>query len=164
MLCFELLREHFAMCGIAISPNSPKTHPFNGKNSAIVILLCVNVSSIAILLNEANTFEEITDIVFRSVSTSTCGILYVAIVWKTSALDEFIDRLADTVDASESSRLYYVDFDSISKSNMFLHHLLHVCTRTEEFKVEISVRPNESKNGKMDYNSTLCVCKSHANS
>lgn len=101
MPSFGLLREHFAMCGIAISTKSPKIHPINGTNLTIVILLCVNVGSIAILLNGANNFDEITDIVFRSVSTGTCGILYVAIVWKTSALDEFIDRLADAVDASE---------------------------------------------------------------
>lgn len=101
MPSFELLRWHFAMCGVEISQRSPKNHPFNARNLTVIVLLCMNVSSIVVLLNEANTFDEITDILFRSVSYATCGIIYSIIVWKTSNLLDFIDSLTDAVNASE---------------------------------------------------------------
>lgn len=101
MQYFELLRKHFAMCGIEISQRSSKTHPFSVKNSTIFILVCINVSTIAIMLKEAHTFDEYTDILFRSVSGGTCGIFYEIIVWKTPKLLEFINSLEDTVNTSE---------------------------------------------------------------
>lgn len=101
MESFELLRNHLAMCGIAISQNTTKTHPFNVKNSTVFIVLCVTVSLIVISLNEANTFDECTDIVFRSVSIGTCGIFYGIIVWKTSKLFELVNSLAETVKPSK---------------------------------------------------------------
>lgn len=101
MQSFELLQKHFALCGIEITQKSTKTHPFNAKNLTIFILLYVNVGLIGILLNEVNTFDEITDILLRSVSDGTCGIIYLIIIWKTSKLFEFISSLVDTVNSSE---------------------------------------------------------------
>lgn len=101
MPCFELLRQHFAMCGIEALQGSSKTHPFNAKNLTIFLLICANVTLIGILLREATAFDEIVDISFRGGSDATCGIVYVIIVWETSALFEFVDDLADTVETSE---------------------------------------------------------------
>lgn len=98
---FGLLRKHFAMCGIDIAQNSSKNHPFNGKNLTILIVLCVNISSIAITSKDANTFDKFTDILFRCVSYGTCGIFYVIIIWKTSKLLEFSCSLEAMVNASE---------------------------------------------------------------
>lgn len=102
MEIFESLRKHFAMSGIAVSKNdAPKRHPFNGKNSIIFILFCVSVGLTTLSINDANTFDECTDIMFRSISAGVCGLIYAAIVWKTSKLYEFINILNVTVQESE---------------------------------------------------------------
>lgn len=101
MESFELLRKYFARCGIANSQKSTKNHSFNIKNLTVLMLLCIDVSLIAIMLNEANTFDEITDIFFRCISGGTCGIIYVIIICNTSKLFKFIDSLEDTIHASE---------------------------------------------------------------
>lgn len=101
MESFASLRKHLVMCGIKIAQKSPKNHPINARNSIVFILLCVSTTLIAISLNEAKTFDESTDILFRSVSTGTCTILYVIIAWKTSKLYEFINGVEDIVKTSE---------------------------------------------------------------
>lgn len=101
MESFELIRKHLAMCGIEISQKSPKNHAFNAKNVTVFILVSVSVSLIALTLNEADTFDECTDILYRSVSIGTSTILYVIIVWKTAKLFEFINALANIVNTSE---------------------------------------------------------------
>lgn len=105
---FALLQMHLATCGIK---TSQKPHPFNVKNFTIIIAMCVSVIVTALSLNEANTFDECTDTMFRVSSIGTCGILYVIIVWKTSKLSEFIDSLSDTIELSKFMK------DSISKSS-----------------------------------------------
>lgn len=86
------------MYGIA---NAPKNHPFNVRNSTVSILTCASSTFIALSLNDANTLDECTDILLKSVSIGVCGILYEIIVWNTSKLFEFIKSLADTVNESE---------------------------------------------------------------
>lgn len=96
-----LLQKHLARCGIAIAQKSPTMQPINEKNSTICIVLCVDVLLNAMLLNEADTFDDYTNILFRSVSIGTCGIFYAIIIWKTAKLCEFIDSLADTIKESK---------------------------------------------------------------
>lgn len=99
MEIFALLKMHFAMCGIRMSQ---KSLSLAGKSSAIFILVCVSSTLTTAALTEVNTFNEWTDILFRSVSIGICGIVYSIIVWKTSKLYEFIHTLADTVNASKN--------------------------------------------------------------
>lgn len=94
METFELLQKHLAMCGIR------QKHPFNVKNSTVVLLLCLYIVLISVLLNETNTFQECTDIFFRVISIGSFGIIYEIIAWKTLKLFEFIHNLAHTVQAS----------------------------------------------------------------
>lgn len=101
MHCFELLLKHFALCGIEISQKISKSNPVNVKNLTVLFLLCVHVSSMSIMLKDVNTFDEITDILFLSVSYGALGIFYLIVIWKTSKLLKFIDNLADTVNASK---------------------------------------------------------------
>lgn len=77
-----------------------KPHPFNGKNSTVWVLLCIYVSFIAFLLTEVNTFVECTDILFRSVTISSFGMIYEIIVSRTNKLFEFINRVDETVQTS----------------------------------------------------------------
>lgn len=110
METFTLLRRHLAMCGITMSPQSSKNHPFNAKNVTICVLISVTVTLIVVLLNEPNTFDECTEILMRSVTIGTAGVIYVIIVWKTSKLCEFVNYLEAMVNASECT--------SISPSNI----------------------------------------------
>lgn len=98
-----LLRKHFAMSGITSSLNN---HPLNASNLTIFLLLCITVASMAASIREAKTYDESTAILFQSVSIGVCCIVYVIIVWKTSILFEFIDRLDDTIKESEKSNLF----------------------------------------------------------
>lgn len=115
MEIFQLLRMHLEMCGIEVLKKSPKKYHFNAKNMTVFLLVWVIVSFILILLRETSAFDEITDILYRSVSIGAANILYIIIVWKTSKLCEFIDKSAHTVNASE-----YIEI-SESNENIFNH-------------------------------------------
>lgn len=112
---FAILRNNLAMGGIKNLQKSTKIHPFNVINSTVSILLCATVSSIALSFNEANTFDECIDILYRSVSIGICGIIYEIIVWRTSKLFGIIDSLADTVNASELK--YSFEFQNFNKND-----------------------------------------------
>lgn len=101
MESFALIRMNLAMGGIELSEKLPKTHPINAKNSTIFILICLTVSSIVGLLNESNTFDERTNILFQSVTFTVCAMIFLIIVWKTSNLSQFINSSVDIVEASE---------------------------------------------------------------
>lgn len=101
MDCLELLRKHLSMCGIKVSHKSPKNHPVNKRNLTVFILACFCDTMAVISLKDANTFDEFTDILFRSISMGTFDILYVIIICKTSKLFEFFDSLVDIVEARE---------------------------------------------------------------
>lgn len=101
MEIFKLLQRHLDMCGIAISQKTSKNHPINVKNSRILIIIYTSFVCVIVLLNEAETFDECIDVLIRSTSVGTIGVLYSIIVWKTSILFEFIKSLADVVEESE---------------------------------------------------------------
>lgn len=101
MEIFALLRKHLAICGIELTQKPSPSHPFNVKNLIVVILLYVFVILSIASLNEANTYEDYTDILYLSVSIGVCGIVYVIIVWKSPELLRFLDSLAEIVNESE---------------------------------------------------------------
>lgn len=154
MEIFELLRKHFALCGVSYPQKPPNKHPLNVKNSSVLVILYIFVALIAISLNEAESFDELTDTVFRSVSISVCGIFYVIIVWKTSKLFEFIDNLDETVKTSE-----FRSFDLIWKPK---NKYCSLCEcRSNIFRAVSIVHRNESKIGKEVGWSGLCIFQSH---
>lgn len=89
------------MCGIEAPQKSPKTHPFNVKNVSVFALLCVSSTLIVLSIDETVSFDERAYFLFHSFSQSICGIIYEIIVWKSSKLFEFIDKLGDLVKESE---------------------------------------------------------------
>lgn len=101
MQTFELLYKHLAWCGIKISQKPPNIYPFNVKNLAVSMLLCLYISSMSVLLDETSTFEEYTDTSFRAISIGSFGVIYEIIVWRTSKLLKFIESLSNVVKASE---------------------------------------------------------------
>lgn len=111
----ELIRRHLAKCGIAISQKPSKIHPFNAKNSTIVILICTTFSLTALSFTETNAFDESVNILIESGAICVCGAIYMIIIWKTSQLFELIHNLADTADERE-----YYDNIWFNKSNIQL--------------------------------------------
>lgn len=101
MESFAFIQKQLATNGIMTSKKTTKFYPFNVRNLTVFILNCFNSTLIAASLNKANTFDECTDILYRSVSVGACNIIYAIIVWKTSKLTEFVDRLTNTVNESE---------------------------------------------------------------
>lgn len=101
MEIFVLFRQHLATSGIEISGKPSKYYPFNAINSIIFILICINASVTALTLIEASSFEECTDILFRSVSLCVCGAIYEIIVCNATKLLEFINSLGDFIEESE---------------------------------------------------------------
>lgn len=97
---FALIKMHFAMCGIEISQKSSKSHHLNSKNLTLFCLICLNVTLYTVPLKDANSFDECTDILYRSISLGLCGIFYLIIVIKTSKSLQFLSNLADTYKAS----------------------------------------------------------------
>lgn len=101
MDCFESLQKHLAMCAIEVSQKPSKNHPFNVKNLTVFSSVCLAVGLILGYWNEANSFNERTDLMFRSLSIGASAVVYAIIVCNTSKLSTFINSLADTVEASE---------------------------------------------------------------
>lgn len=97
----ELLRNQIEMGGIKSSPEPSRIHPFNVKNLTFFMLMCVSVGSGIVAFNQANSFDECTDILFKTVSTGVWSVLYEMVVWKTSKLLEFVNNLANNVNESE---------------------------------------------------------------
>lgn len=101
---FKLLRAHLEKCGVAVL--TPELHRFDVKNLTILILSWAMVGSALALLFEDRPFNEVTDILFRSISTGAANILYSIIVWKTSELRKFINSSAHAVAISEFRSLF----------------------------------------------------------
>lgn len=159
METFTLLRRHLAMCGISMSQQSSRNHPFNVKNMTICLTISVAVTFIVVLLNEPNTFDECTDILLRSAMIATAGVIYVIIVWKTSKLCEFLINLEAIVNASEWKSVNC----SIQYELSDLKLILCTACRTGIFETANILHRNRSKSGQRDWNSSHCLLKSHAN-
>lgn len=89
------------MCAIKVSQKPSKNHPFNVENVTVFSSVCLAVGLILGYWNEANSFNERTDLMFRSLSIGASAVVYAIIVCNTSKLSTFINSLAATVEASE---------------------------------------------------------------
>lgn len=101
MESFTLLRKHLAMIGILnIFAKSPRNRlrAFNTKNTMIFTLAGCSAIFYAKLLYEPNTFEEYTDLIYNGSSATVFTMIFIAIIWKTSELYSFIDKLENTVE------------------------------------------------------------------
>lgn len=103
MESFTLFRSHLTMNGI-IERKSPKSScAFNSKNVIVIILASLGGISTNKLLVDAKTFDEYTDILYRSIFLYIITIFYAYIVWKTPELFEFIRSLEAVVSNSKYS-------------------------------------------------------------
>lgn len=103
---FKLVRKHLAMGGIEMPQKLPPTYPMNVKNSTICFILFVFVAMIAASLKDANTFDECTDILFKSVSIGACSTTYAIVVWKSSILFEFVNHVSEIVKLREFTVIF----------------------------------------------------------
>lgn len=96
-----MLRKHFAAAGIENLQNSPKNQSLNVKNSTVFLSLCLFGGLTILSSNEAESFDESIYIWLRGVSIGLCSVVYEIMVWNSTILYGFIDRLADTVNESK---------------------------------------------------------------
>lgn len=101
MEIFILFRKHLEMSGIILEHAPQNSHPFNLKNSAVIILASFHGILVTKPLDEANTFEEYTDIVNRAITVNMFTIFYVYFVLNTLELYGFVNWLEDCVTKSK---------------------------------------------------------------
>lgn len=100
MEIFKLFRMHLAMCGISTRKSWQK-YPFNRKNSIVLITICLNAIFLVNFVNEANTFEEYTDILYEIIVMCSLAIIFFKTVWKSADLLAFIENIENTINNSE---------------------------------------------------------------
>lgn len=97
---FTFFRKHLAMSGI-IEQRSPfNSRPFNLKNLAVITFASIYGISLAKLLNEAKTFDEYMDLVYKLSFVVIFTISYITIIWKSLELFGFVYRLEETMKES----------------------------------------------------------------
>lgn len=101
MEALVMLRKHFAAAGIENLQNSPKNQSLNVKNSTVFLSICLFGGLTILSSNEAESFDESIYIWLRGVSIGLCSVVYEIMVWNSTILYGFIDRLADTVNESK---------------------------------------------------------------
>ena len=100
MECFTLFRAHLAMSGICIEKPAPK-YPFNRKNSIILLTMSLDIIFLIKFLDEVNTFEKYTDILYEIMVMISLAMIFLKIVCNASELFELVDNLEDNVQQSE---------------------------------------------------------------
>lgn len=105
MESFTLLRKHLEITGI-VSQMPDQELPFNTKNVIVIILAGSNAILYTKLLNKTSTFQEYTDLIYNTVSACNFTIIFLSIVWKTSDLFTFINKLENIVEESELNRFF----------------------------------------------------------
>lgn len=79
----------------------PQKYPFNRKNSIILIIISIDVIFSIKYLDEAETFEEYTNVLYGIILMFNFIVIFLKIVWKSSELLNFIDNLENTINNSE---------------------------------------------------------------
>lgn len=97
MESFSVFRKHLAMSGIIAQPSLLNLYlpslKFNLKNLAVILFASFYGSSLTKFLNEANTFDEYTDLIYKLSSVIVFTLSYIIIIWETSELLGFVNDL-----------------------------------------------------------------------
>lgn len=101
MESFTLFRSHLAMGGIIKQQSPLNSHPFNFKNSIVIICGSLGGISLIKLMDEAQTFEEYANIVYEAVFAIGFTASYIKIVWDTPELYRIVDNLENTITKSK---------------------------------------------------------------
>lgn len=101
MESFALFRSYFAMIGIDLQPSSANSPRLNFRSLSVIVWSSLGGISINKLSNQANTFEEYTELVYRVMFAYFYTTCYVYIVWKTNELSELVFSLEDQIHTSE---------------------------------------------------------------
>lgn len=103
MESFVLFRNYLAMGGIHLQPSPQNSHRFNVKNFTVIFFATIGGILINKLTNEAKSFEEYADIVYRGIFVYMLVTIYAYIVWKAQILSGFVYRLEDGINKSKFS-------------------------------------------------------------
>lgn len=101
---FTLFRKHLGMCGIILQPPSSRnsyTFHFNSKNLTVIILTIFGGIATNKLIDDAKSFDEYTDILYRTIFMYIITVIYTYIIWKTPELFVFVNSLEDNINRSK---------------------------------------------------------------
>lgn len=101
MESLTLLRKYFALFGINLQRSPQNLHRFNLRNLTVILFASLGGISINKLTSEATTFEEYTDLVYRTIYVYIFVVLYTYTVWKTEDLSRIVYTLEDSIDKSK---------------------------------------------------------------
>lgn len=102
MESFRLFRANLEMCGIELQQAKQNSYIFNFnlKNSAVIIFTIFGGIATNKLMDGAKSFDEYTDILYRTMFLYIIAISYTYITCKTPELSEFVDGLESSVGQS----------------------------------------------------------------
>lgn len=106
MESFTLFRKHLAMNGIILQRLPKNSNPFNLNNSAVIVLASLLGFSLTKLLDDASTFEDYTNIIYRMFIVIIFTIFYTNFVWKAPILFGLVSRLEAIINKSKW-RIYF---------------------------------------------------------
>lgn len=85
-------------------PQKYQTHPFNGKNIAILFNLGLFiVLAMVFILLEAETFSEYADSFYLIATTIFCEVMFVVTIWKTPKFFQLINDFETLIQKRESN-------------------------------------------------------------
>lgn len=157
MEIFELFRMHLAMCGISTRKSTRKSrqkYPFNRKNSIVLITIGLNAIFLVNFVDEANTFEEYTDILYEIIVMCSLTIIFFKIVWKSADLMTFIENIENTINNRE-----FASFSaSINRTFNWIRWILHFVRVHFESRVANIIHQDQLTHSKMDKNFAFYRC------
>lgn len=113
---FALFRKYIAMNGIILQPSPNSFLQLNFKSSTILIFAILHLIAQAKRLDDANTFEEYTDIVYKVLFLAVFIIFYVYAVWRTPTIFGFINSLDDRIRKSKHTTLHITFINQLTIS------------------------------------------------
>lgn len=100
MESLTFLRKHLAINGIRTQQPSQK-HPFNDRNSAILIVIGFGIILFVKQVYETNTFEQYANIVYAMVSAWFFLAIFLSVIYKIPKLFQLIDDFNNVVENSK---------------------------------------------------------------
>lgn len=160
MESFTLFRAHLETCGIALQRATQNSFifNFNSKNSAVMVLTIFGGIATNKLVDDAKTFDEYADILYRTMFLYIISVFYAYIICKTPELFEFVNKLESSVGRSKYSRpLYWSELEQLAFNLPFSS--IRIRSRSE---IARAVHRGKSTNYKVDTTGPLHLDKGYA--
>lgn len=93
------------------SQQSIKRHPFNIKNSSVLIILCMYIIVLQMyLIYSAPSLKDCVDCIYLMITVAATALNFAFINWKMAKIFRFIDNLEMIVKTSKFVKLNLYEF------------------------------------------------------